>query len=478
MRFFYIEKWPKFLHYSIISRIKGCNMPENIAGYLFELASDNMSVSMSVVEVMGPTVITTMEEAQEKLKSMGVVFGIDKDLLQSIFQERQTVHSIKIAQGKPPVHGKDGRLDFAVAMDSKPKFIPDPDAEKIDWREAVRVQLVKSGDLVAKIIPPTKGVAGISVLGNDIRPHEGNPTRFVVGDGVEQKEDEILATVSGVPNNKSNHITVREVYEVHGNVDFDCGNIHFPGTVIIHGDVMDGFSVQAGEDLIVKGLVNAATLHSSKNIQIFGGILGREKAKIQATGNVEALFVDKTEIVADGDIVITKNCTHSQLRSLCSIKVGSTIVGGRAAALKSVEVSELGSGVGVKTNIAIRSHYKHERLVANNKAILEQVKQVQKHYVELKSVAHLSPKQVSLVWSSFDELKGLIQQKKTIDMQIDKFEKMLDQVEGAQVNVALTLYSDVTISAPHCKTEYMEILSGKMTISEDINSGEMKVHYG
>ena len=46
---------------------------------------------------------------------------------------------------------------------------------------------------------------------------------------------------------KDNKISVMALYEIPGDVNLSTGNLDFIGTIIVRGDVKDGFKVFAGE---------------------------------------------------------------------------------------------------------------------------------------------------------------------------------------------------------------------------------------
>ena len=89
------------------------------------------------------------------------------------------------------------------------------------------------GQLVARRIPATKGVAGKSIRGEEISATDGGEGTVSVGRGVESalgNPNILCAAVDGQVKFVNNVLEVLALYEVEGDVDVSTGSIDFIGS--------------------------------------------------------------------------------------------------------------------------------------------------------------------------------------------------------------------------------------------------------
>jgi uncharacterized protein (DUF342 family) len=446
------------------------------AQYSFSISQNLMEVSIRSVDTGG---LFTFDEAMEELRKLGVEHGLDEKRLREIFQSFPEIEEEVICKGTPPKHGENGRVEFSLVMDQKPRFIPDPESGKIDYREAMQVTLVEPGERIGEIVPPTQGEAGVNVRGEPVSAKDGNPTKVNLAEGVEQRGAYIHATNAGTPAYKNSRVSIRQVYEIQGDVDFSTGNVNFPGSVIVNGNVTDGFNILCGGELIVKGSVGSCHIQAKGAIRVFGGVLGHKKASIRSNTHVEVLFADACSITSDGNINITKDVVHAHVVALGEVFCKGSIIGGECLALKGIEAKRLGNNSGTLTRVKVRSHYKLERAVEVNGELLEQANKYQDDYNNWKNAPVMKNNILLEVGEALKNLRLLIQKKQNIDTQIKKLEKEIsEEKEVAMIRVSAQICSDVVLEAPHCRTVVNEEIKGRKMIMPDISTGEMLIKHG
>lgn len=103
----------------------------------------------------------------------------------------------------------------------------------------------------------------------------------------------LLAAVDGCIENLHSRINVNDVFIVRGNVDSASGNVNANGSVIVQGDVMEGFSVKAGQDISVRGMVEGAILEAKGTISLSNGMNGMGRGTLKAgailSGNISKM---------------------------------------------------------------------------------------------------------------------------------------------------------------------------------------------
>lgn len=151
-------------------------------------------------------------------------------------------------------------------------------------------------------------------------------------------------------------IDVNEVLNVQGDVDYSTGNIDFPGEVHIKGDVKPGFSVKAKGDVLVGGVIEAATVVSFEGSVSCLGIKGREKGMVKAKEEVQAKFIENAIVEAGKRVVVQGPITNSQIKAKEEVIAKGNkgvIVGGTISAGCYVEAEEIGSELAVGTHVEV-----------------------------------------------------------------------------------------------------------------------------
>ncbi len=118
-------------------------------------------------------------------------------------------------------------------------------------------------------------------------------------------------------------IIVNNIYEVAGNVGSSTGDITFDGSIVVHGNVITGFRVEATEDIEVMGGVEGATILAGGMITLHSGIQGMGKSNIQCGGDLHTKFIEQADVACGGNIY-----SEAILHSKVSCK-GEIIVDGK-----------------------------------------------------------------------------------------------------------------------------------------------------
>ncbi|NLB64486.1 MAG: DUF342 domain-containing protein, partial [Fibrobacter sp.] len=288
------------------------------------VAPDEMSAYLSRIE-MATAACQSAADVQAELEKQKIIFGVDLDGVEE-WLESDDEEDFVVARGDYAKNGRNAYVKFHVSFSAKPEFVPDSEegGGTVDFKTAMRVPIVEKGDLLAEYIPPTKGEPGTNIFGGTIAASAGDPINVNVGDGVEQDVHKYISKSSGTPSYKDSVISVKTIFEVD-EVSYASGNINFPGTVIVRGDVLEGFEVKANEHVIIQGVVNAAKVSAGGYIQCLGGVLGKGKTELSAGEFIEVRHADSAALLADGDITVTKDMLHCKAYSLGSINCGGVI---------------------------------------------------------------------------------------------------------------------------------------------------------
>ncbi len=319
-----------------------------------KLSDDGMTASVTLLDD-GIRYDITEGEILQALKEAGVRYGIDMDAVKSLASSPVFDLETVVARGKPPINGRDGNVVITK------KTVPEEFTSKgkVDLRElAARGRIiVHAGEVIGHLVKPTPGTPGVNVKGERVPPKPGNPPKVRIGKNLKAEEDgRIIAQKDGILRITNDQIYVEEILEIRGDVDYSTGNVDFPGSVIVNGDVKPGFVVRARGDITVRGIVEAATIISHEGNVFLNGVKGQDKGMIRAKGFVKAKFLESAHVETRGSVEVEGSITNSTIKSGDSVRAlgrRGIIVGGLITALKEITAEEIGSPIGVKTVLEI-----------------------------------------------------------------------------------------------------------------------------
>lgn len=289
------------------------------------------------------------ENLHELVEEAGIVFGIDEEaLLQAqkiIDGPCDDFDEILIAKGVFPGEGQDAVLQYELEIGPLAGHVLADGT--IDFRDRKIMVGVSEGQHIATKIPAVEGAPGFNVFGQEIEPKSGKDIRIKVSGAAEfiAERNIVVATKDGAMSivNKD-VIKVATKSTIHGDVDYNTGNIESEGNTIIKGSIHPGFSVEVGGDLQIGGGVSSTRIQSNGNIVIKGGITGKNTT-IGADGDIDIKFIERGTVKSGGLIVIRKQCYYSSIEAAGAIRCHrqSAVLGGILLAGGSLTVGTVGA---------------------------------------------------------------------------------------------------------------------------------------
>ncbi len=290
-----------------------------------------------------------------EIQANGVINGILPE------PQPQADGSFCVANGQAPQNGKNGHLQPHVrpAMVRTPKESSGGQGH-IDLREHGNISNVAQDQLLLEKIPPTAGVPGKDVLGNDIAAKPGKDMKFKIGPGAYLSEDglKVYAKANGKFAMVDGKASVFEEHVVRDDVDMSVGNVTFGGaSLVVEGAVQAGFHVKCRGNISVGKGVLSAVVMAGGNLTIRGGIVA-EEAKAMAKGDMDIDFVENIHTIdCGGELVINDFLVlgrHIRTgKNLKAVQGKGIVAGGECLVGGSLYVKELGSDDGVDTKIVV-----------------------------------------------------------------------------------------------------------------------------
>lgn len=290
------------------------------------------------------------------LKNNKIVYGIDQQLVQQIYEQKLYHRIYPVAFGLSPVNGENGKITehFSRTQDV---HLSEDEHGVIDYKSLNIFQSIRSGDTICDILLPTPGQDGYDVLGHVLRAKPGKAPSIPKGKHtiVNAEGTALIAEIDG---NISFHKDVFQVdpqLTISENVDGSTGNIEFSGDICIKGDVCKGFQVKAGGNIGICGMAEGAEIIAEGNIDIKKGMNGSGEGSLQAGGSIKSRFLEQTTVNALGDVTCDTiiNCKIKSGGSITAVSGKGIIIGGILIAANNVLAKRIGNYSNVKTTIKI-----------------------------------------------------------------------------------------------------------------------------
>jgi uncharacterized protein (DUF342 family) len=312
------------------------------------------------------------------LGSNGVVHGVKDDVLDEIELSPRYGRPIVAAEGTRAHDGANARVEYNFKLEKDAVTLREKDG-RVDFKDISHVENVVAGQLLARKIPAEAGEPGRTVTGTVIPATKGKDCELLIGKNVKLAEDGLsaLADINGQVLLLGGKINVEPIYTISGDVNLRTGNILFLGSVIVKGNVEDGFSVKAAGNIEIFGSVGKCLVDAEGDILVHQGIAAKTEGKIRCGKSLYSKFIEHAHVDAGEYVVVTDGIVHSHVDAnkmiLCQGK-RAQIVGGRLRASEEINSKILGSVAGTETLLEVGYDPRSkERLVAleDEKKIVE-----------------------------------------------------------------------------------------------------------
>lgn len=432
--------------------------------------SENPSIDLRVSEDKMAAFITVSPAADGHdiiyddiisfLKENGIVFGICSGSIEDFCTNKKYNLELSCARGLPPVDQEDARIEYRFKTIHS--MLPSERKDgTVDFRNLGIVQNVSKGDVLCRIMKSVPGKDGMDIYGTPVEWKKGRVPEFPSGSNTVVSDDGLTlsAAIDGCIEYKKGILNINDVFVVRGDVDSSSGNIDFLGTVIVKGDVLESFSVKAGKDIIVRGMVEGAMLDAGGSITIANGMNGMEKGLLKAKENVTGKYFENANIECGGNInadVIMNSNIHAG-NSVILKGRRALLIGGKSVAGKRIYANTIGSENNVRTDISIQSDILKKFTGGNT----EKIDELKKKLAEENKAAHTISNQLLKAKSLLTAAKGnpkvllliksIIQKKAVAD---ENIKKLTNEIQENEKDLKSDDYSYLNFNVIGIKTIY------------------------
>jgi len=328
--------------------------------------------------------------------------------LAKVNPEKPKILRLIVAKGQTPIKGNEEYFLPLISLEKHAGVLKANGS--MDYKEVGAIIQVKKGDKLLKRIPAVKAVEGYTVFGDKIT-YEDIEKKIEKADGTKEESEDsqyrrgenivqdgsddtiFVSAIDGVLNVAKRKISVLKTVEIHGDVNYDTGNINFNGSVHITGSVLAGFIVKATGSVIIDNIVEDAVVEAGEDIVIQMGVVGKESVKLIAGGKITSKYFLNAKVEAGGEITVEDSIINSEVFSNKKISViakNGKIIGGMATALYEIEVNvagavnETGTSLNVGRNLFIEKELKRlrEKILTWKEEVAETIRKLKVSFGE------------------------------------------------------------------------------------------------
>lgn len=341
--------------------------------FSLQISMDNMTAYLRIKLAFSGQKVS-YDDIYEFLKQNNVTYGLCEDAIHSFCDEGRFYSELICAKGIPAVDGTDGWITYH--FDTNKKLMPkEREDGTVDFRDLGLVKNISKGDALCTITPPEPGKDGMDIFGHVIpfRPGKLPTLPFGVNTVASSDKLSLLAEVDGCIEYLNSQINVNDVFIVRGNVDSASGNVTANGSVIVQGDVREGFFVKSGQDISVRGMVEGATLEAKGSISLSRGMNGMGRGTLKAGGNIVGKYFENANLISENDIYadVLLNCRAAAGGSVILKGQKASLIGGSCQVGQRILVKNIGTPGSTATRVSIVSKALSSLLVADHENNLE-----------------------------------------------------------------------------------------------------------
>ncbi len=332
---------------------------KNDGKVFFEMSDDRMKGFVRLIPPKADGRYVDEEDIRNILAENRVVEGVDNAKIKNALDKKIFNIPVLVAQGRDVKQGKDASVDLKVQFREKNSPLDISNDDDIDFHEMNLIVNVMVDEILAEKIPATRGEPGINILGQPVAARDGKDVEFRGGENTVLTPDgmSLKSAVNGHAIMAGGLIHVKPVFEITGDVGPGTGNITNMGSVVVMGNVLDGYNVKAAGNIEVKRSVGNCLIEATGDITIKLGVNGKNGGKIVSqNGSIFAKFLQDVQVKVANDVIVNESIIHSQVDSGGRVVLGGKkagIVAGRIRALSEIKARTIGSPGNVKTVLEV-----------------------------------------------------------------------------------------------------------------------------
>lgn len=323
-----------------------------------EVTKDEMKGSI----VVSPPSMSGSEASFDMIRrailQQGVVEAcINDDKIREFVDNPVYNNPYEVAAAIEPVDGHDAYISYNFETDPKKLKAQVDEEGKVDYKKLNNIQNVIADQPLAQKIPAERGKGGKTLFGRYLEAKNGKDIQIQLGANVKLDRDgvTIKAEIDGEVMLVNGKVTVEPVKYLDA-VNVKTGDVKFVGTVVIKGNVQEGYKVEA-TNIEVNGIVDKSRLEATGNIIVRQGIFGKGEGFIKAGKSLWAKFINDTTVEVEENVIVSDSIVNSNVTAMKNIVLRgkkAQIIGGHLMATEEICARKVGSpGGGTETILEV-----------------------------------------------------------------------------------------------------------------------------
>ena len=323
-----------------------------------EVSKDEMKGSI----VVSPPSMSGSEASFEMIRrailQQGVVEAcINDEKIREFVDNPVYNNPFEVAAAIEPVDGHDAYISYNFETDPKKLKAQVDEEGKVDYKKLNNIQNVIADQPLAQKIPAERGKGGKTLFGRYLEAKNGKDIQIQLGANVKLDRDgvTIKAEIDGEVMLVNGKVTVEPVKYLDA-VNVKTGDVKFVGTVVIKGNVQEGYKVEA-TNIEVNGIVDKSRLEATGNIIVRQGVFGKGEGYIKAGKSLWAKFINDTTVEVEENVIVSDSIVNSNVTAMKNIVLRgkkAQIIGGHLMATEEICARKVGSpGGGTETILEV-----------------------------------------------------------------------------------------------------------------------------
>lgn len=452
--------------YEVIGQYQ--HTPAADATFVVDIAQDEMeaTITASAPSVGGSEI--SAESIIRALETQGVVAGISRQKIDDFVDKPVYGEPYIVAEAIKPVDGRDAYIQYNFETDRSKLKMQESESGQVNFKELNLIQNVVEGQPLAQKMLAERGKGGKTIFGRYLEAKNGKDINLPLGKNVVVDDDgrTIRAATNGQVLLIGDKINVEPVMEIEGDVSIKTGNITFLGTVIVKGNVDDGFNIKASGNIEIYGTVGKSTLIADGSIIVSLGIMGRDEGLIQSGKSIWAKFIQNTTVSAEEYVIVADGIINSNVTARKRIMLQgkrAAIIGGHLFATEEISAKTVGSnGGGSETvlEVGIDPQLKQRMtdIVEKKNTLAKELEDTNLNIQSLENMKkvrrHLPEEKEQMLVSLSNRRDEILQETDNLDAEFQDIQGRLHELKViGKVSVSGTVYAGVKIFVRDVKDE-------------------------
>ena len=419
--------------YEVVGHYK--HVPAGDALLVIDVSKDEMLATVTVTPPALSGAEVSAEQIIRNLEIQGVVAGIENDKITEFVDNPVYNVPCEVAAAIKPQDGRDAYMVYHFETDSTKLRIKESKSGNVNFKELNQIQNVVKGQPLAQKMPPERGKAGKTLTGRYLEAKNGKDIRIPLGKNVELDKDgvTIIASENGRVVFEAERINVEPVLELDA-VNIKTGNIDFLGTVIVKGNVEDGYDVKASGNIEVGGTVGQSHLKTETgDIIVSQGIFGHDVGVIQSGGSLWAKFIQSAKVEVEKFVIVSDSIMNSEVTAMKRVILNgkkAQITGGHLFATEEICAKNIGSpGGGAETILEVgvdpRLKQRLAEIQDEQNSLMRELEDTENNIVTLEN---FKKQRRSLPKEKEDTLNNLKNRKQEIVVKSEEYASEVEQI--------------------------------------------------